>query len=75
MRQDRKIEFLEQFKIFKGVSEQRILKLSYFLKEKVMRRRDVLFKEGDMVDGLYFVKDGELEISMKYKSEETKRIN
>ena len=46
------------------------MKLSYFLKDKVLRRRDILYREGDIADGLYFIKEGELEISIKYKNEE-----
>ena len=29
----------------------------------------MLFKEGDMADGIYLVKDGELEVSLKHKKE------
>ena len=41
------------------------MKLSYFLKEKMLRRRDVLYREGDQADGLYSIKEGELELSIK----------
>lgn len=46
------------------------MKLSYFLKEKTLRRRDVLYKEGDTADGMYFLREGELELSFKYKRED-----
>lgn len=46
------------------------MKLSYFLKEKHLRRRDVLYQEGDPADGIYFIKEGQLEVSIKYKREE-----
>ena len=43
------------------------MKLSYFLKEKFLRRRDVLYNEGEQADGIYFIKEGSMEISVKHK--------
>lgn len=47
------------------------MKLSYFLQEKTLRRRDILYKEGDLADGIYFIKEGELELSIKHKKEDS----
>ena len=44
-----------------------MVKLSYFLKEKNLRMRDFLYKEGDLVEGIYFIREGEFQISIKYK--------
>lgn len=37
--------------------------MSYYLIEKSLRRRDTIFKEGDISEGIYFIKDGEFEVS------------
>ena len=49
------------------MNELILTKLIYYLKEKTLTRRDVLFREGDPVDGLYFLKEGELEHSILHK--------
>lgn len=51
-----------------GINRNTLVKLTYFLKERNMRRRDILFHENDVADGLFFIKEGEFEIS---KSHET----
>ena len=41
-----------------------------------MRKRDVLYKEGDIVDGIYFIKEGELEHSILHsKLNKEKSLN
>ena len=39
-----KIDFLSRFRLTKGIPKENLKKLTYYLKEKVLRRRDVLFK-------------------------------
>jgi len=41
-------------------------KLSYYLKEKQFRRRDIVFKEGEVADNVYFIKEGEFEVILIY---------
>lgn len=45
------------------------MNLTYFLTEKILRRRDILYREGDIADGIYFIKEGELELTIKYKKD------
>lgn len=35
--------------------------LYLYLKERILRMRDVLYREGDSIDGIYFIKEGEVE--------------
>jgi hypothetical protein len=58
---------LKNFRISEGISRVNLTKLSYYLKEKSFRRRDVVYKEGDAADGIYFIKDGEFEVSLMFE--------
>ena len=62
---DAKVEFFKNFRLSEGISRTNLNKLSYFLKEKVFRRRDIVYNEGDVADVIYFTKDGEFEVSKK----------
>ena len=59
---DIKVDFLKKFRMADGISRVNLTKLSYYFKERQFRRRDVMFKEGDMADGIYFIKEGEFEV-------------
>ena len=65
---DAKVEFFKNFRLSEGISRTNLNKLSYFLKEKVFRRRDIVYNEGDVADTIYFTKDGEFEISKKVQT-------
>ena len=45
------------------------------MKEKNLKRRNVLFKEGDLAEGLYLIKEGEFEHSIKHKTIEKDASN
>ena len=60
---DQKVDFLKNFRLSDGISRVNLTKLSYYLKDKICRRRDIIFKEGEIADGIYFVKEGEFEVS------------
>ena len=38
------------------------MELNYYFKEKIYRRRDIVYKENDEVKGIYFIKEGEFEV-------------
>ncbi|CDW91734.1 cyclic nucleotide-binding domain containing protein [Stylonychia lemnae] len=61
---DAKVEFFKNFRISEGISRTNLNKLSYYLKEKQFRRRDIVFKEGDVADVVYFIKEGEFETKL-----------
>ena len=56
-----KIQLLRQFKIFKNTSLMKLQKIIYFIEEKKISRNSVIFKEGDVVDGVYIIISGEFE--------------
>jgi CRP-like cAMP-binding protein len=60
---DRLIAFLQTFRICQGIQRSVLQQLSYYLKEKVVRRRDRGFKEGEQANGMYFIVDGEFEVT------------
>jgi CRP-like cAMP-binding protein len=62
---DAKVEFFKNFRLSEGISRTNLNKLSYFLKEKIFRRRDIIYNEGDVADSIYFTKDGEFEVSKR----------
>ena len=65
---DAKVEFFKNFRISDGISRVNLNKLSYFLKEKQFRSRDIVYKEGDIADQIYFIKEGKFEISKRVKT-------
>jgi len=50
------------FSICQGINKATLSQLSYYLKERQLIRRNVLFKEGQEADGIYFIQDGEFEV-------------
>jgi CRP-like cAMP-binding protein len=56
------------FRISEGITRVNLAKLSYYLKDKGFRRRDAMFREGDLGDGIYFIKDGEFEVTKSLKT-------
>jgi CRP-like cAMP-binding protein len=44
-----------------------LLKLSYCFEEKILTKDQILFKEGDSLDFIYFIKEGEVKLSRKIK--------
>ncbi len=69
---DAKVEFFKRFRLSEGISRTNLNKLVYFLKEKVFRRRDVVFSEGDTADYVYFTKEGEFEVSKRIQTKLSK---
>ena len=61
---DAKAEFFKNFRLADGISRTNLHKLSYYLKERFYRRRDIVYKEGDIADYVLFVKEGEFEVSL-----------
>ena len=59
---NRKAEFLHQLPMFGGWTMGSMQKLIYYFKDKLLQRKQVLYKSGDVVDTVYFILDGELQI-------------
>jgi len=54
-----KAQFFLSFNLTKNVTMQTINRLMYYLMDKKYRRRDVVFREGDKSEGIYFIREGE----------------
>ncbi|CDW73238.1 cyclic nucleotide-binding domain containing protein [Stylonychia lemnae] len=57
-----KVEFLQQFRILSHINETQVQRLTYYLKEVKFNRGHVVYKIGQKVDGIYFIKEGEFEL-------------
>ena len=64
---DRMLDFLMSFKICEGINKPTLSQLTFFLKERLYKRKYVVYKEGDKATGLYFIKSGEFEITKVLK--------
>jgi len=69
-----KIEFLYSLSYFKNWTRIAVHKLSYNFKSLVLSKNQCLYKEGDKVKNVYFVKNGEFKIS-KQVTEKRNVIN
>ncbi|EAS04571.2 cyclic nucleotide-binding domain protein (macronuclear) [Tetrahymena thermophila SB210] len=59
-------KFLMNFQCFKYHNYSKLLSLLHFMKIQVFNKKYVLYKEGDKPDHIYFIKQGEVEISKQY---------
>ena len=57
-----RVEFLKNFRLAENITRTTLVKLTQYLKEKAFRRRDVVYKEGEISDGVYFIREGEFEV-------------
>lgn len=67
-----KVDFFQRFRLSEGISRTNLNKLVYFLKEKVFRRRDIVYGEGDTAEFVYFTKEGEFEVSKRIQTKLSK---
>ena len=58
-----RIEFLSGYRLTGGITRNHLQKLTQYLFEKSFRRRDVVYKEKDICDGVYFIRNGEFEVN------------
>ena len=56
-----KLEYLEE--LLPGLSKNSKAKLVYYIHEKKIDKGEILYKEGDIADGFYMLKCGEIEVS------------
>ncbi len=59
-----KLEFLGR--TFSETSTQSLMKIAYFLEEKVLNGREVLYKEGEDPKAIYFIKKGEVQVKKNF---------
>jgi len=61
-----KIKYFRGFRIFDSIVKSKLLKIVYFFTEKSYKRNQVVYAQGEnKIDGVYFIKSGEFEVSMK----------
>lgn len=57
------IDLLKNQPLTEGLSEEELLLLSYLLEDKVYPKDGVIFEENERSDDIYFIVDGEVELS------------
>lgn len=65
MEQQLKMQFVRANRLFTKMSTGRLEKLSYQMKQVKLCRKQTLYKEGDVVDGIYIIQSGTLSYSIK----------
>jgi CRP-like cAMP-binding protein len=58
-----KLLFLSSFPFFSGIPKNRLLYLLHSIREMTLKHRQVVYEEGDQVDGFYLIKKGMVEHS------------
>eukprot|EP00347_Sterkiella_histriomuscorum_P008670 403344207 len=58
---DEAIKILQNYDIFVKVAQRRLYSLYYYVKEKHYIRNQYLYREGDTVDGVYLIVNGEFQ--------------
>lgn len=58
----KKVDLLQHHPIFAHWSRSSLAKLTYFFKERVINRKQVLFRAGDQATEVYLVKAGDLQL-------------
>ncbi|KAL4494613.1 hypothetical protein ABPG72_004515 [Tetrahymena utriculariae] len=60
---DEQLSFLKTFAFFKDVNEKYLLGLLHSMKQVAMIRNETIYKEEESPDNVYFIKEGEIELS------------
>ncbi|EAS03663.2 cyclic nucleotide-binding domain protein (macronuclear) [Tetrahymena thermophila SB210] len=60
---DEQLSFLKSFAFFKDVNEKYLLGLLHSMKQVTMIRNETIYKEEETPDNVYFIKEGEIELS------------
>jgi CRP-like cAMP-binding protein len=61
------VDFLQRQLIFQKLTRGSLLKLSYCFEEKQYKKEFVLYQEGQRIEYLYMIKEGQVKISKKLK--------
>ncbi|KAL4438628.1 hypothetical protein ABPG74_015526 [Tetrahymena malaccensis] len=65
----KKFEFLKQ-KIFPELTNDAIKKIFYSFQKRTIQKNEILFQEGDKVNGIFIIKHGEVNLSSRQKVEQ-----
>lgn len=58
----KKVDFLQDLPMFGKCTRGFLQKLTYYFKEKVYKRKQILFRPGDLPSELLFIQDGEVQV-------------
>jgi CRP-like cAMP-binding protein len=70
-----RVSFLSELPVFSFWSKRALAKLSYFFKEIRFTRRQVVFRQGDQGNELYFIKEGEFQLNKLIKHTSEKKLH
>ena len=59
------VKFLQKLNFFSSRSKSYLIKLAYFFEVKRFRKGQFVYREGEAVDGVYFIKDGEVTVEKR----------
>ena len=59
------VEFLQSLSLFSQITKGSLVKFSYCFEEKTIKKDKLLFTEGETLENLYLIKEGEVIISKK----------
>ncbi|KAL4464842.1 hypothetical protein ABPG74_011403 [Tetrahymena malaccensis] len=69
-----RLNFLRQYKFFDCIAERDILNIIPQIKELSLGKNNLLFKEGDPSDEIFFLYSGQLELQKNYSVQELNQI-
>ena len=64
-RLNRVVNFLQQVQIFNSISKSYLMRLAYFFTSSKHKKTQYIFKEGDPVEGVYFIQQGEVTLEKR----------
>jgi CRP-like cAMP-binding protein len=68
------VSFLKNFPIFKNWGKNSLVRVSYHFNEISFNRKALIFKEGDAIEKVFFIKEGEFLLTKAVHQESLKRI-
>ncbi|KAL4448757.1 hypothetical protein ABPG74_012846 [Tetrahymena malaccensis] len=57
-----RLAFLQKFSFFKDIHPSKLLSILHFMNIEKFEQKNVIYKQGDDVDYVYFIKQGEIEL-------------
>ena len=66
------IDFLFKYELLQGWSFGAIKKLYYHMEIKKNIRKQIIYKQRDVADGIYFIRTGEYQVNFAYGNERFK---
>jgi CRP-like cAMP-binding protein len=61
------VSFLRSLPMFAQMTRKSLTKLSYYFKQRLFTRKQVVYREGEEADLVYFVKEGEFQLLKKVR--------